>query len=612
MSVTNIFSWNCRGAASKSFITAFKSYANIVNFSIAVIVEPKISGHKAEKVIWKMGFASSFRSDAIGFSGGVWLLWDPLVVSLNIMEFGPQFVHAKGSLADGSSFFLTAVYASPRATSRVLLWDVLKRLSVNQSSPWAVIGDFNAILSADDKSGGSSFERRRSKSFIDTIDLCRLSDLPFSGPRFTWRRQRNLTRIDRAFVNDAWIDLLPESSILHLHKIKSDHRPIVLCPTFQVFSSNSKPFCFISGWLSHPSFNFFVKNKFDAGKDLPGGLEGLSSDLKKWSKNVFGNIFKRKKRLMDSLVKAEEKSAANPSDGNLREESLVRSKLELTLWQEEALWVQKSRSKWAVEGDRNTKFFHLAALKRRAVNRIKRLKDSEGSWIEDQKSLLDMAVSFFEDIYTAQDGPRSRRVHNVNWETVCKSKSLGGLGLRSARELNQAFLMKVAWGIISQPNELWVQTLVTKYLVRTEFGFTLKRKAGFSALWRGVLKVWNYTLQGIQWSIKNGRKTRFWLDRWLDSGIILRDFALNSQGVDLSHVLADFILPNGTWNLEALSGCLPNEVVVQVMGMTHPCDRLGEDSIAWGLEANGCFSVVIFLIDAQIPTKLLQGGVCNF
>ncbi|CAN1771048.1 Putative ribonuclease H protein At1g65750 [Linum perenne] len=173
-----------------------------------------------------------------------------------------------------------------------------------------------------------------------------------------------------------------------------------------------------------------------------------------------------------------------------------------------------------------------------------------------------------------------RRVHNVNWETVCKPKSLGGLGLRSARELNQAFLMKVAWGIISQLNELWVQTLVSKYLVRNELGFTLKRKTGFSALWRGVLKVWNYTLQGIQWSIKDGRKTRFWLDRWLDSGIILRDFVLNSQGVDLSLVVADFILPNGSWNLEAISGCLPNEVVVQIMGMTPPCDRLGEDSIA--------------------------------
>ncbi|CAN1762272.1 hypothetical protein LINPERHAP1_LOCUS8295, partial [Linum perenne] len=65
------------------------------------------------------------------------------------------------------------------------------------------------------------------------VDLCRLSDLPFSGPKFTWRRNCTLTRIDRALVNDEWIRRMPESSIIQLHKVKSDHRPIVLCPIFQ-------------------------------------------------------------------------------------------------------------------------------------------------------------------------------------------------------------------------------------------------------------------------------------------------------------------------------------------------------------------------------------------
>ncbi|CAN1134502.1 Putative ribonuclease H protein At1g65750 [Linum perenne] len=184
-----------------------------------------------------------------------------------------------------------------------------------------------------------------------------------------------------------------------------------------------------------------------------------------------------------------------------------------------------------------------------------------------------------------------RKLHNVNWETVCKPKSLGGLGLRSARELNQAFLMKVVWGLITKPDELWARTLISKYLVRNELGFSLKRKTGYSSLWRGVLKVWNYTLRGIQWSIKDGRKARFWSDCWLDSGIILRDFALNTQGVDLSLPVSHFVLPDGNWNLDVISSCLPNECVVQIIGMTPPCDRLGEDIIAWGLEANGCFSV---------------------
>ncbi|ONI13814.1 hypothetical protein PRUPE_4G246900 [Prunus persica] len=44
---------------------------------------------------------------------------------------------------------------------------------------------------------------------------------------------------------------------------------------------------------------------------------------------------------------------------------------------------QKSRLRWLQEGDRNTKFFHLTTIIRRRRNRIERLKDNEGVWVED-------------------------------------------------------------------------------------------------------------------------------------------------------------------------------------------------------------------------------------
>ncbi|CAN1141130.1 Putative ribonuclease H protein At1g65750 [Linum perenne] len=75
-----------------------------------------------------------------------------------------------------------------------------------------------------------------------------------------------------------------------------------------------------------------------------------------------------------------------------------------------------------------------------------------------------------------------RRLHNVNWETVCKPKSLCSLGLRSARELNMEFLMKVAWNIITNPYEFWFTVLVSKYLIRNSISFTLKSNSGFSSL----------------------------------------------------------------------------------------------------------------------------------
>ncbi|CAN1800109.1 Putative ribonuclease H protein At1g65750 [Linum perenne] len=53
-----------------------------------------------------------------------------------------------------------------------------------------------------------------------------------------------------------------------------------------------------------------------------------------------------------------------------------------------------------------------------------------------------------------------RKVHLISWENVCKPKDQGGLGLRSAHELNQAFLMKLTWGMLKKPSKLWVNDAI--------------------------------------------------------------------------------------------------------------------------------------------------------
>ncbi|CAN1786706.1 Putative ribonuclease H protein At1g65750 [Linum perenne] len=68
----------------------------------------------------------------------------------------------------------------------------------------------------------------------------------------------------------------------------------------------------------------------------------------------------------------------------------------------------------------------------------------------------------------------TRKAHLISWEAICIPKSKGGLGLRSARQLNQAYMMKLGFLFLAKPEELWVQVLQTKYFKDEEEDLVLQ------------------------------------------------------------------------------------------------------------------------------------------
>ncbi|CAL2264473.1 unnamed protein product [Prunus armeniaca] len=77
-----------------------------------------------------------------------------------------------------------SVYASPCGSKRAQLWDYMSFVARSHNLPWLLAGDFNEILSIEDKFGGASTLRVRGfKNWFDGNDMV---DLGFSGPKFTW------------------------------------------------------------------------------------------------------------------------------------------------------------------------------------------------------------------------------------------------------------------------------------------------------------------------------------------------------------------------------------------------------------------------------------------
>ncbi|KAI9081418.1 hypothetical protein K1719_036564 [Acacia pycnantha] len=139
-----------------TFPSIFKSFAVNYKADIFVILEPRISGTKADSVIRKLGFHNSHRVEASGFSGGIWILWSSKV-DINILTNQVQFVHMNVSYASQNiNFLFTAVYRSPQKQFRKYLWQDLTSLAESISNPWVLAGDFNAILNSNERQGGST------------------------------------------------------------------------------------------------------------------------------------------------------------------------------------------------------------------------------------------------------------------------------------------------------------------------------------------------------------------------------------------------------------------------------------------------------------------------
>lgn len=66
---------------------------------------------------------------------------------------------------------------------------------------------------------------------------------------------------------------------------------------------------------------------------------------------------------------------------------------------QEVTWRLKSRVLWLKEGDKNTKFFHRFANKRREENTIWEIKDEEGNTHSTQEAIPREAVKYFKKAY---------------------------------------------------------------------------------------------------------------------------------------------------------------------------------------------------------------------
>ncbi|CAN1189939.1 Putative ribonuclease H protein At1g65750 [Linum perenne] len=179
------------------------------------------------------------------------------------------------------------------------------------------------------------------------------------------------------------------------------------------------------------------------------------------------------------------------------------------------------------------------------------------------------------------------KVHLVSWEHICLPKSKGGLGLRLARHLNIAYLVKLAFLFFQNPDLFWVQVLHTKYFREINGELQPRNTSSQSATWKGISHscCWvldvnrrNRRLIIARPGIRNENDTAFWMSRWLDSGIQLMDQLQNPDDeLNILAKVSDMISDDGNWNLHLLRRFLSESLVEEIVAMSLPRAELGED-----------------------------------
>ncbi|CAN1127251.1 Putative ribonuclease H protein At1g65750 [Linum perenne] len=206
-----------------------------------------------------------------------------------------------------------------------------------------------------------------------------------------------------------------------------------------------------------------------------------------------------------------------------------------------------------------------------------------------------------------------RKICLVAWDNVCLPKENGGLGLRLSRQLNRAFLTKLAFIFFKEKDKLWVKVLQHKYFSENEEGLVKRNLKSFSPLWKGMSNEWETMMAEAKSAIRDGTETLFWPNNWVDSNLYLIDYANTDElDFDPNCTVASLVDAAGNWDFQKLERLLAPEAVDVVAGMSPPrADRGADDWVGFGgLRSQAYFLSSLHIILFVKPIRF-RGRICG-
>lgn len=128
--------WNCRGLANAASISTARDMVDVHQPDILLLTKTRIRQDRVQCVVDRLPFDGS---DAIGFRGGIILMWNRRKVDVRILGITEQEIHAVMKVHNSNTTWLfSGIYASPRFRESKILWHNLEAIAESVNTPWVV------------------------------------------------------------------------------------------------------------------------------------------------------------------------------------------------------------------------------------------------------------------------------------------------------------------------------------------------------------------------------------------------------------------------------------------------------------------------------------------
>ena len=200
--------------------------------TILLFMETKLVVREMEPIKYEQGFPSMLAVSSKVPCGGLALFWESKVV-VNMQTYSPHRIDAQVLTPSSPPWRLTGIYGHLEKQMKLKTWKLLRNLNTRSSLPWMCIGDYNEILTFEEKNGTNPRPLPSMLEFQSTLLFCGLIDLDYSGYLFTWQNGRFRVayveeRLDSACASLGWSKLFPTEKVCHLTASYFDHDPILL------------------------------------------------------------------------------------------------------------------------------------------------------------------------------------------------------------------------------------------------------------------------------------------------------------------------------------------------------------------------------------------------